>query len=332
MNYKLCRLYGLKSKKQLQEWLGIKNSSFFHSENIIKHYKPKISKENEKKRLIEKSIEPLKMAQSKILGMLKRLDYSEILFSGLKGKSFIDNAKQHSERNFTYKIDISKFFPSTSRNKVYNFFKQQLKTSSDVAKILTECTTIDLTNEYYKQAKNYDEVYDFIKEKKIKQMSHLATGAPTSMLLSYLANKQMFDRIEDFCRKNNYIITIYADDITISSKTHIPFKNRYKIIKIVEKFGHSISKQKVRYYTINETKKITGVIINKNGLLKTPNKLIRKAHQKVLLLKNDKLDEDGKNSLKGYVSVANQIDKKFSNLRKILYANKTDWQFVKYKI
>lgn len=316
MTYKLCKLYGLQSKKTLREWLGIDDSSFFHSNNIAKNYHPYISKEGNKKRLIEASSPKLQSVQTKILGWLRSLDYPKYLFSGQKGISFIDNAKQHAGEYYTYKIDISKFFPNTSRNKVYNFFKKDLNTSSDVAEMLTTCTTVDLRD--YSVDKNYEEIMDYLKETKIKQIVHLSTGAPTSMLLSFLANRPMFEEFNSFCAQKNYIFTVYADDVAISSACPIPYKDRKTIIKISQKYGHIISKRKVKYYSIKQSKKITGVVINKNGEICTPNKLLNNTHDKILKYKSKNIDEHELKSLKGYVNVANQIDKKFSHLKDVL--------------
>lgn len=318
MTYKLCRLYGLKSKKTLCEWLGVEDSSFFHSENLTKNYHPYIDNNGNKKRLIEASTPKLKSIQTKILGMLKNLDYPSYLFSGLKGFSFIDNAKQHLGKHYTYKIDISKFFPNTSRNKVYNFFKKDLNTSPDVATILTNCTTVDLRN--YENDKRYNEIACFLEEFNIKQIAHLATGAPTSMLLSFLVNRPMFEELNSFCEQRNYIFSVYADDVTISSIYPISYKDRTAIIKITKKYGHIISKRKVKYYSINQSKKITGVVINKNGEICTPNKLLNKTHNKILKYKSKNIDEHELNSLKGCVNIANQIDKKFSHLKDVLKA------------
>lgn len=316
LNYKLCRLYGLKSKKKLCEWLDIKDSSFFHNKNIIKNYRPYIENKNNKKRLIEVSSEKLKFIQKRILGMLKTLDYPDYLFSGLKGKSYINNAQQHSGKNYTFKIDISKFFPNTSRNKVYYFFKNKLNTSSDVAKILTNCTTVDLRN--YAQERHYDEILLFLKEAKIKQIAHLSTGAPTSMILSFLANQAMFEDLNALCRKNGYIFTVYADDATFSSKTIISYKNRCKILEIAGEYGHVVSQRKVKYYTLNGIKKITGVVINSNGEIRTPNKLLHKTHIKIIKYKTKNFVETERNSLKGCVNVAHQIDGKFPHLKDVL--------------
>lgn len=321
MTYKKCRLYKLKSKKTLCDWLQIDDPSFLNSENIAKNYYPFIKIEDNKKRLIEASSKKLKSIQTKILGMLRNLDYPRYLFSGLRGKSFIDNAKLHSGKYYTFKIDISKFFPNTSRNKVYYFFKKSLQTSADVAKILTDCTTVDIRN--YRCNKNYDEIIDYLEVAKIKQIAHLSTGAPSSMILSFLANQAMFDELFSFCEKKKYMFTVYADDVTISSLEPIPFKDRKAVIEITNKYGHVVSNKKVKYYNVNVNKKITGVVINTNGETRTSNKLIRKTHYKILKLKNRSIDSSEMDSLKGCVSVAYQIDNRFKHLKEILKSYKT---------
>ena len=245
MTYKLCRLYGLKSKKTLLKWLDINDASFFHSVNISNHYHPYIECNDGKKRLVEPPCSKLKIVQSKILRMLQRIKSPQYLFSGIKGKSFIDNAKQHSGIKYIYKIDISKFFPNTSRNKVYRFFLNKLNTSPDVASILTDCTTIDLRN--CSSNKHYHEIINFLKDTNIKQIAHLPTGAPTSMLLSFWANQSMFEKLNLFCADRNYVFTVYADDVVISSIKPIPYPVRCAILAIIEKYGFSISKKKEKY-------------------------------------------------------------------------------------
>ena len=41
-----------------------------------------------------------------------------------------------------------------------------------------------------------------ITREQIKQIAHLSTGAPSSMILSYLANQDMFEELFSFCKKD----------------------------------------------------------------------------------------------------------------------------------
>lgn len=317
MNYRLSRLYRLKSKDMLFEWLGVDNPSFFNDNCFFINYTPYIDDKNGKKRLIEVSSQSLKKIQKRILSMLRVLDFPDYLFSGIKGKSYIDNARQHKSRNYVFKIDISKFFPNTSREKVYNFFLNKLQTSKDVAEILTNCTTVDLRK--YSNSKNYAEILEFLNDSKIRQISHLSTGAPTSMLLSFLVNQNMFDAINTICTNERWTLSVYADDITISSQTAIDYKSRQRIIRIIKNHGFNISKKKQKYIGKFKYKIITGVVISKKGTMNVPNKLIKKAHDKILKYKRNTITNKEIQSLKGCVNAANQINGSFNHLKYVLY-------------
>ena len=142
--YNKCHLHGLQSKKMLKRLLRIPSNDFFNQTFLIKKFNPYL-KNNGKPRLIEKPDKQLRDIQKRIKRSLDYINVPENVFSGIKGKSYVDNAKYHVGKKYLYKIDITAFFPSISREKVYCFFKDQLKTSPDVADILTSLTTIDLT-------------------------------------------------------------------------------------------------------------------------------------------------------------------------------------------
>ena len=95
MNYIKCKLYKLQSKKQLREWLGINNSSFFRKSNLEKNTFPYIETNKNHQRLVEVPSDTLKFVQTRILQLLSSLDFPHYLYSGVKRKSYINNAKQH---------------------------------------------------------------------------------------------------------------------------------------------------------------------------------------------------------------------------------------------
>ena len=61
------------------------------------------------------------------------------------------------------KLDMSKFFPNTYRNSIYDFFKNKLRMSSDVALICTDIVTVNYNK---KNVSIEDGVYDFLRLKK----------------------------------------------------------------------------------------------------------------------------------------------------------------------
>ena len=79
------------------------------------------------------------------------------MFSGIKGRSAFGNAIYHINCKYMLKLDMSKFFPNTHRNNIYEFFKDKLKMSSDVSSICTDIVTVN----YEKEDVEIDyEVYD----------------------------------------------------------------------------------------------------------------------------------------------------------------------------
>lgn len=301
--YQNCPLYAIQSKKMLLQALGIQDKRWQKHAFVQQNISPYIDGTT-KKRLVEAPSQQLKAIQKRIKNALIRCDFPKYVFSGIKGRSYVKNAEKHAGRLFVYKIDISAFFPNTSRDKVYSFFLTQLKTSPDVANILTNLCTSDLSRDI----KNKDKIDAFLKEKGITQMNHLCTGASPSPVLSYLVNQTMFEEMKHLCDANDISMTIYVDDTVFSSKKEIPVRIRTKILKIVKKHGYKVSLKKVKYYPATGVKKITGVIIRSNGSLDIPNKLRFKIKKRFYLHQETGCVDDLK-KLEGCVVAARQINK-----------------------
>ena len=300
--YQNCPLYAIQSKKMLLQALGVQDKRWQKHTFVQKNISPFIDGTT-KKRLVEAPSQQLKVIQKRIKNALIKCDFPEYVFSGIKGRSYIDNAGKHAGPLFVYKIDVSAFFPNTSRDKVYRFFLTQLNNSPDVANILTNLCTSDLSREL----KNKDEIDAFLKDKGITQVNHLCTGASPSPILSYLVNQAMFDEMKHLCDANGISMTIYVDDAIFSSNKEISTKVRSKILDIVAKYGYKVSIKKVKYYKANEVKKITGVIIRSDGALDIPNKLRFKIKRRLNMHKETKAAND-LNKLAGCVVAARQID------------------------
>lgn len=294
-----CPLFSLQSKKQLKEKLKINDDRYIKGsfQDEINIFIDSMGKP----RLIEAPSQELKAIQCKIKDFLHMCDFPDFVFSGVKQKTYIDNASQHKNCKFMFKADISAFFPNISRNTIYEFFKNDLLVSPDVAKILTDLCTVDIT----KAIETDKRVADFVRLKRIRQNNHLCTGAPSSQLLSYLANRKMFDELHLLAMNNNCTFSVYVDDIFFSSQKPISKMLQNKILSIITKHGYNISKNKVIYYSAKENKKITGVIITPDNKLLVPNRLKEKiihnfsnGHYKV---KNE--------SIKGMMFAARKIEK-----------------------
>ena len=247
MLYTNCPLYGLQSKKMLKHLLRIEDSSFLRQDCVASMVSPYIDKKG-KPRLIEPPQEELKRIQKRIKQMLGQIVVPSNVFSGIKGRSYADNAVMHTGQNRrnVFKIDLTAFFPSINRETVYRFFYKDLCCSPDVAEALTNLTTIDLEKS---QAHCLGDIYNFLDLKGVTCKNHLISGAPTSQIMSYLVNRQMFDEMQRVADDNNAVMTVYVDDVTFSSENRISKKFKDRIIAIVRKHGYQISKSKVKKYT-----------------------------------------------------------------------------------
>lgn len=311
MDFKNCELYRIKRKRDLFILLHIDESKLIYE---INKYRVCIK---DKKRLLEKPSEELKKIQRIMLNKLYQLNFPEYVFSGVKGRSAFSNAIYHINCKYMLKLDMSKFFPNTHRNKLYEFFKEKLKMSPDVASICTDIVTVNYNKE---NVVIEDEVYEFLKLKKIKNTNHLPSGTPTSQILSYLANIDMFDEIIEYTNKHKLQCTIYVDDITISSKSrNITKKEESEIKNIIRKHNHKLSKGKTIRYKANEYKKVTGFVISSNIKLVIPNKIKSKIKNQTKFIRKKKIDSHSKNSLIGLTNFADiSVTGKYKGLRKTL--------------
>lgn len=309
MNYSKSPLFGLTRKRDLNNLIKIKvrNNNTFNLQ-----YKPYIEK-HPKKRLIEAPKYNVKMLQKKIKKYLDYIEYPNNVFSGIKGRSYIDNAYFHIESNYFLKMDMSKFFPNTCREKIFDFYSKKMKMSNDIASILTDLSSVDITNMMS------NEVKEFINEKGIKYTNHLPSGSPISSILSYLANIDMFDELNKLALKNNCIVSFYVDDIIFSSKSKISKTLLKNAERIIIKYGQIVNKDKTKTYMTNDYKKITGCVI-KNHQLIIPNKTKYKIAK---LLKQDNYTQEEINSILGLINNAHLFDKsKYNNLQQKIKNNK----------
>lgn len=302
MDLTTCKLYGIKRKRDIRVLLKINSKK--NISQICNLYKPYIANKG-KKRLIEPiDSKELKSIQKRIQILLKDIKYDENIFSGIPGKSYIDNGLYHLESKYVVALDINKFFPNISREKVYKFFKNKLMNSSDVAEILTDLCTVNL-----EKISNLDNnVLDYLKDNKIYQMKHIPTGSSISCIMSYLSNIDMFNEISNVAKISGCKVSIYVDDVVISSNKMINNEIINKIISIIKRNGYNIQKKKLKKYYSNEFKRVTGNIISKDG-----NKLVlpNKIRYRIIKLKNNKHIEKEKKilKLKGYNQLILQIQK-----------------------
>lgn len=295
-----CALYKCRTKKRLERLLCLEPGGIQKIDSIIRYHKFEIDKKhsNEKRRITAPD-KTLKAVQRRILYLLQQVRRPEWLISGEKQKCYIDNGKAHVDGKYVLTIDIKKFYDNCTREPVYQFFVQKLKTSSDIAEILTNIVTYN---------------------------GGIPTGCPTSQIIAFYAYSDMFSEIFDLANQFNCKFTLYVDDMTFSSQE--PFSPdclRQLIDRILRKYGHKPKYSKVNYYGPSDYKPITGTIVTPEHSLVVPNGLqetIYNAFQKIKpLIGAESCSEDNEKqirSLKGQIQAACNIEEgKFPEIRRL---------------
>lgn len=238
-------LFQITSKKRLAILLG---SSIKELNNIVRFKNQMYQYFNEKQkddngnvikiRPIQNPHDRLKQIHSRIGKFLGNLKAPEYLHSK-RSKSAVSNAKAHLGINGnTLNIDITNFYPSTSRAKVQSFLGYTMLYPRDVAQYFSEICTVN---------------------------NSLPTGSPLSSALAFWANKPMFDEIFKVAKSRLITMTVYVDDISFTGKA-VNQQFLEKIIQIIDKYQHKIKKQKIKIFPNNGIKFVTGVAIVNNQL------------------------------------------------------------------
>lgn len=151
--------------------------------------------------------EELKKVHAKIVKrFFNVLDFPNYLHGGIKKRDYITNAKHHLQPKTIISEDITNFFPSITKNLVYQIWSGFFKFSHEVSECLAEITTFK---------------------------GSLVQGSKVS---GYIGNLVLWQResklVEEFSKKG-WIYTRFVDDITISSKKTLSNKEKSEIISKV---------------------------------------------------------------------------------------------------
>ena len=259
-------LYKCQTKKKLEKLLTLEEGQLRFIAEAIKYKHFQIDKKNTtEKRQITAPTYTLKSIQKRILQLIQRIERPEWVISGRKGKSYIDNGRFHQNCKYALTIDITKFYENCHREYVFCFFRDKLKTSSDVAEILTDITILD---------------------------KMIPTGCPTSQLLAYFAYEEMFSEINAVAIKHGCKFSLYVDDMTFSSD--IPFdpqKLQRAVELVLRRYGHKLKKGKTRFYSKGVSKHITGAIVTPDNEITVPNSLRRRVYEGFQEIKEGKCED-----------------------------------------
>ena len=275
-------LYRLRNKRKLANFLR-SDLKFLNKVKADDYYKTYHIKQRNKVREIQEPSELLKQIQKRIKTLLQRLETPDWLISGKKGNSFVTNAKQHIGSRYVLTVDIENFYINSKREFVFKFFKLQMKMSENVAWLITDLVTYQ---------------------------GFIPTGSPTSQIIAYLSYAPTFYRIKNITDKYDCILSLYVDDLTISSKSskkQISKKIPYLINNEFKKVSHQIKSKKTKFFFPYQNKIITGCCITPKGQLRVPNKMRLKIKKDEKVYLSNKKNENPARLL-GRVLSARQIE------------------------
>lgn len=295
-----CALYKCNSKRKLEKTLTIEQGQLRLIDSVIKYSHFEIDKKDStEKRQITAPKRTLKQVQRRILRLVQFIERPEWVIAGTKEKSYIDNGKFHLKSNYALMVDIKKFYDNCKREYVYRFFRDKMLNSPDVAEILTNIVTYE---------------------------GGIPTGCPTSQLLAYYAYEDMFTEIKQIADDHGCLFSLYVDDMTFSSEIPFNVDSLKRAVDIVlRRYGHRPKYIKIKYYSKNEPKPITGTIVTKDNTLVTPNKLQEKVYKGFQDIKNLDINDNSEETIKKIAALQGRIqasrnieeNKKFPEIERI---------------
>ena len=267
-----CALYKIGSINKLSQVLEIEHKSLKeiiknpleYREFPIQEIIDPFSFKKKKARQVQEPFGDLRKIHERILYLLEPVELPDYAHAAVKKRSYRSNAVAHVNSASMATFDLKNFYGKTQSQFVYFFFLDILKCSSDVAGTLTKLTTF---------------------------RNAMPTGSPLSPLLSLHAAKPMFDELYALARSLDLIFTCYIDDLTFSGKT-IPRSLQRHILRIIRKNEYGLSDNKTRIFGEDDTKHVTGLVINK-GKLSVP-------HSRFLTARNIESAIAGKFPMHGY--------------------------------
>lgn len=191
-------------------------------------------------RTIEAPKSYLKMIQRWVYDyVLSRVELPEYITGFVRGKDIFENANIHlkiKKKNLMV-VDIKDFFPSISKRRVFQIFRQ-LGFPVRVSYRLTGLCTL---------------------------RGRLPQGAPTSPMLANIAFLPVDIRLEELARVWGCEYSRYADDIAFSGEGLFSREDMDAVGKIIRDEGFEINERKSRIIGSGGRQLLAGLVVNEVG-------------------------------------------------------------------
>ena len=160
-----------------------------------------------------------------------------------RGRSIVDNAREHSGHNYVLNLDLKDFFTTINALDVERGLKR-VGIPQHVAKVIARICT------YPHVAPDH------------RVVNVLPQGSPTSPVLSNICAATLDQRLDGLARRFHLTYTRYADDMTFSSNHNVYHDNGYfmtELYKIINECGFIVNPMKTRLQKRGERQQVTGL-------------------------------------------------------------------------
>lgn len=151
-----------------------------------------------------------------------------------RNRSIVSNSARHVGQKVVIKVDLKDFFPSITADRVMGLFLA-LGFPRQVASLLARLTTCN---------------------------GRLATGAPTSPVISNLVCRRLDRRIASLGLKSQFEYSRYADDLTFSSQNPALTQMLPFLQQLISEEGFTVKGSKTRILRCGGQQKVTGIVVN----------------------------------------------------------------------
>jgi len=213
-------------------------------------------------RLISAPMPRLKKAQRWVLDSIFSKVALHDAAHGFRAKrSIVSNAAPHVGSSVVVNVDLKDFFPTVSQRRVKGLFRA-LGYGEAAATIFSLLCSEPETSEVELDGRTY-----FVGS----GVRHLPQGAPTSPAITNVLCRRLDRRLSGAAAKLGFVYTRYADDLSFSSKAHLPADRSPapdvgKLLKqvrwVVQNEGFVPHPQKTRVLRRGRRQEVTGIVVN----------------------------------------------------------------------
>jgi RNA-directed DNA polymerase len=249
----------------------------------------------------------MRQAQTWVLeNILNKIPIHEAAVAFQSGKSIVDNAQVHLQKNILVRIDLKDFFPSIKFLRVKGLF-QSFGYNSGISTVFAlMCTDAARIG-----AKFGDQQYFVALSER-----YLPQGACTSPAITNIICRKLDNRLSKLAEKMGFTYTRYADDMTFS---HADKNAELKALlgltkKIIAEENFEINEEKTLIMRSHTRQTVTGIVVN-NDEMRISRRDIRRfrafLHQYTLKgaeAMTQKLGKDATQYAKGYLAFVQMVN------------------------